>query len=142
MAEEKVFDWDDFVEDDSDGFSLLEPGEYEYLVTDVQKDRSKNDDPMIVLTLQIGDPIGSKTTIKDYIVLKSTLEWKISQVLRSLGLKKHGERVPIRAFQKAQGLTGRCKVKTETSEYNGKTYTNNKIDRYLDPQSDTDDFSW
>lgn len=140
-----AFDWDDFIEDDSEGFSLLEPGEYEYVVTDYEKTRSKAGNPVIILTLEIGDPIGSKTNLKEYVTLIPGLEWKISQVLRSLGLKKRGEKVPLRVFEKSKGRTGRCEIIVETKKDQSdptKTYTNNKIKRFLDPPSQTEDFSW
>lgn len=133
----KALSWDGFITNDGEGFTLLEPGEYEFVVADFERSRTqKTDMPMAVLTLEVGNEIDERTQITDYLVLQDTLEWKISQFFRSLGLKKHGESVHTdKTFEKSVGMSGRCRVVQE--EYvnkDGEKRKSNKIKRYLEPE--------
>lgn len=130
-----ALNWNGFVTNDGEGFTLLEPGEYDFVVSDFERSRSqKSNMPMAIITLEVGDEIDERVTITDYLVLQDNLEWKISQFFRSLNLKKAGESVPIDStFEKSVGKSGRCKVIQE--EYigsDGQKRKSNKIKRYLD----------
>lgn len=147
MAE--ALSWDGYVSSDGEGFTLLEPGDYDFVVTDFERSRSqKTDMPMAIITLEVGNEIDERTQITDYLVLQDTAEWKISQFFRSLDLKKKGESVHIdKTFEKSVGMSGRCKVVQE--EYinkDGEKRKSNKIKRYLEPSrknsKQTDEVDW
>lgn len=158
--EKDTFDWDEEIEDDGAGFILFEPGKYDFRVKAFERGETKRGDAkMAILEIELSDGNGNKTTIKDYIVLKRSVEWKISSFFRALGMKKHGEKIKM-DWNGSVGKTGRCEVIVEEYTGNdGKTYKNNKINKYFDKSAsaepninklpdpwdasdDGDDFSW
>ena len=63
--------------------------------------------------------------------MASTMEWKISAFFRSIGLKKHGEKLKMK-WNETIGCKGRAHVtKTQGSKNDG-VYFNN-IGRFIDP---------
>lgn len=133
------FDWEDYVEEDSK-FVLLEPGEYNFTVKKFERGTSRQGNKKATMTLEVGD--GNQTTIvKDDISLLKTAEWKISEFFRSVGLKKHGEKVQMR-WNETVGLSGRCSVSIrEYEKRDGSTGKINDIDTYLDPPT-KDEAPW
>ena len=140
-AEEvKVFDWDDEVEFDGEGggdFVTLEPGTYDFEVHKYERGtftpKSENSKTpacnQIEITLKISTADGD-AYVKDRFPLASTFEWKISSFFRSIGLKKHGERLRMQ-WDKAVGEKGRAKI-TKTKGNSDNIFFNN-VDSYLDP---------
>lgn len=127
--------WDDYITSDEE-YVLLEEGDYTFEVQDMKRQVSSNQNDMVKLTLKVTD--GSKsTTINDHLVLISSAIWKISSFLRSIGLKKHGENVPISVLEKAPGMSGRCHVAVEDYEKNGQKRQSNKISKYYDKEEDS-----
>lgn len=140
MPNYEEFDWDDEIQEDSQ-FTLLEPGNYDYKVTDFKRGVSRNGNKKAELTLEVGDK-NHKTIIKDNISLLKTAEWKISEFFRSVGLKKHGEKLKMR-WNDVTGLTGRCSVtQREYEKKDGSTGRINDIERYLDPVKEVEDVDW
>lgn len=137
------FDWDDEIEEDGQ-FTLLPEGEYEFEVKKFERGRSKAGNKKAMLTLKVyNDSIS--TTIEDNISLLKTAEWKISEFFRSVGLKKHGEKLKMR-WNETPGLKGRCSVTVrEYEKKDGSMGKINDIERYLDPSEETatnEEFSW
>lgn len=138
--ENEEFEWDDEIEVDSQ-FVLLEPGDYDFTVTKFERGRSKKGNKKAILTLLVSDG-NRKTTIRDDISMLKTAEWKISEFFRSVGLKKHGEKLKMR-WNEVTGLTGRCSVsQREYENKNGNMVKTNDIERYLDPIIDDDGVDW
>lgn len=140
MDDQKVFSWDDEVENES-SFLILEPGIYRFKVSGFERSRYEGGDkipacPCADVELTVYDEFGRSTTIRERFFLVERMEWKISQFFIGVGLKKHGEKVPLSAFNKIIGREGMCKVIVDTykSKKDGKEYENNKIDAYLDPE--------
>lgn len=130
MADE-ILTWDSEIEEDGE-FTLLEEGDYDFKVEDFQrKTTKKGDAPMAQISFKVGDDY-TKTSINEYFVLKKSVEWKISQFFRSIGLKKHGERVKMQ-WEQSLGKTGRCHVIVdEYIDQKGNSKTTNRIDQFYD----------
>lgn len=63
---------------------ITEEGEFECKVVKVRKDKSKNGNPMIIVTLKNED----KGIIRDYFVITDKSKWKYKQFLvKVLGIK-------------------------------------------------------
>ncbi len=126
--------WDSEIENDSDAFVLLPEGEYPFVVTKFERGRSagKGKLPpcnMAILTLRINN----ETTVNEYLVLHTSMEWKLSSFFRAIGQKKHGEKFRM-DWTKVLGATGMCKVIVEDyTRDDGTTGQSNKVDKFLDP---------
>lgn len=133
---EEYLSWDDTIEEDGE-FTLLEAGDYNFEVTEFERSFTKTTNaPMAVLTLKVFDENAS-TTIKERIVLKKSLEWKLSQFFRSIGQKKHGEKLKM-DWNKVVGSSGRCEVEIDSyTDQNGKEQKNNRVKRFYDPEKIT-----
>ena len=134
-----TFDWDDEVETTDSEYTVLEPGEYTFIVTGMERkwfDGSSKLDPckMAEVTLTVGDPLGSTAaTITDKIYLENSVRWKVTQFFKSIGLvdpDSRGESIRF-PWSKIIGKGGKCEVGNR--EYNGKTY--NTINRYIVPDN-------
>lgn len=112
MTENREFNWDDEILEESGEFTLLEEGDYEYIVSRVERARSQGGGKlppcnMAKVTFKIAN-----NEITENFLLHSSLEWKLSQLFLSVGMKKHGE--PLRMNWTAiQGKTGKCHVVIE-----------------------------
>lgn len=132
---ERELGWDEEISRESE-FVTLPEGDYDFEVVNFERSRSKGSDRippsnMAVLELRITGDKGS-TTITDYLVLHSKMEWKLSQFFRSIGLKKKGE--PLRMnWNAVVGAKGRCKLIVEKyTNDKGEQRESNKIKQYYD----------
>lgn len=130
--------FDDVVTQDVQEFVILKPGEYEFKVKEIEKDRhdGKNEKEgglpscnMVRVYLEVNSPQG-QATVRDNIYLHSRVEWRISAFFGSIGMKKKGESLKMN-WNAVIGKTGRAKF--TTNEFNGKTYNN--VDRYILPNN-------
>ena len=131
--------WDDEIENDGSDFTLLDEGDYDFVVKKFERGRFDGSDkmsacPKAILTLQVGDG-ENQTTIIENLFLNRKAEWKISSFFRSIGLKKHGEKLRM-DWNKVVGASGRCRVYVDEFESNksGKKLKNNKIDKFYDKE--------
>lgn len=96
--ENEVLDWDSEVEDDGSGdFVLLDPGEYPFEVYKLERKFYNGSEkippcPMAELTLRVSGPNSLTAMVTDRIYLVKKSEWKISELMRCLGQKQHGEK--------------------------------------------------
>lgn len=140
------FDFDGYIEDDGSTveFSLLPAGEYRFNVQKVNKDFYKagpnskiaDQTPFIELELIVNNEDNTKANyIRTRIFLSSAFEWKISSFFRSIGMKKHGERVKM-DWDGSIGKTGRCTVTVrEYTNKNGETKQINDVASFHDTES-------
>lgn len=132
-----ILDWDDYIEDDSGEFLVLEEGDYNFTVTEMERSRSKGTGkipacPMAALTLSVDAGNGKTTSCRTNILLYKTLEWKISSFFRAIGSKKEGERVQMN-WNKVIGATGRAHFKPRTyTNQNGDERQTNEVDYFID----------
>lgn len=123
-----ILDWDSTIEDDGQGFVLLDEGDYEFTVSGFERGQHGGSAkipacPKAMLTLSVDTPHGV-AEIKEQLILYKTMEWKISAFFRSIGMKKHGERL-VMDWDKVLGATGRAHIVQR--EYVGSDGTNKKV---------------
>lgn len=109
----KVFDWDDEIEKENE-FTLLEPGDYDFTITGFERGHFDGSEKipscnMATVSFKVEDPKGNSSVITDRFYLCEVTEWKLSQLFKSVGLKKTGEKAKM-DWNALPGKTGRCKV--------------------------------
>lgn len=144
MADEvKVFDWDDEIEDDGEqrDFVTLEEGDYEFEVHKFERGhytpKAGAKTPacnMAIVTLKISTKDGDSFVTENF-PLASTMEWKASAFFRSIGLKKHGEKLKMK-WGESIGLKGMAHI-TKTQGNKEGTFFNN-VKYYIDPKASTE----
>lgn len=113
---EKELDWDDTIQDDGKDFEPLPAGDYDFVIEKIERGRSKGEGKLppcnmatVYFTVHDRD---RDVTIRENFLLHTKMEWRLSELFRSVGLKKEGE--PLRMnWQALPSLTGRCRVKQE-----------------------------
>lgn len=134
---DRILDWDSAIEDDGNGFVLLPEGDYEFVVSGFERGQHNGSAniprcPKAILTLSITSPEGV-VQLKQDLFLCGKMEWKIAAFFRSLGLKKHGERL-VPQWDKVQGEAGHAHVvQREYIGQDGTTKKANNIAYFIDP---------
>ena len=129
-------DWDDAIENDGQEFIVLEEGDYNFTVTDLERGRFSGG-PKIpacnkaALTLQV-DTADGIAIIHTNLLLYRALEWRISAFFRCIGQKKHGERL-VMDWNHVVGSRGRAHFKPRTYvDQNGNERQANSLVRFYD----------
>lgn len=131
-----ALDWGATLESDGREFVILPEGDYQFTVKEFERGRFPGSAKLpacnkAVLTLEIVSAAGI-AYIKTDLILHKSLEWKLAQFFRSIGLKKHGEPL-VMDWKKVPGATGRCYVvQREYIGRDGAKRTTNDIDRFID----------
>ena len=105
--------WDDTITKDSDNFEPVPAGDYDFTIDHYERSRSKGGGKlppcnMAVVYFVIHDR-DREVTVRENFVLHSSLEWKLSELFRSIGMKKEGE--PLRMnWADIPGKKGKAKV--------------------------------
>lgn len=132
-----ALNWDDEIENDGNGFVLLAPGDYTFTVTRMERSYFNGSAkisacPQAELTLTIETPEGT-ANVRERLMLHTKMEWKISAFFRSIGLKKHGEKL-VMPWNKVVGRQGQCRIVQDTfTGRNGEPVPVNRVDRFIDP---------
>lgn len=127
MADFREYSWDDEIQNE-DAFTLLDAGDYEFEIVKFERARHEGSEKIppcnkAVVTFKVGG-----TALTENFLLCSTLEWKLSQLFLSVGLKKHGE--PLRMnWQALPGKRGVCKVIVHKYMKDGSEREINRIDK-------------
>lgn len=117
MSEElmnEILDWDSVIEDDGNsGYILLEEGDYEFTVSGLERARHPGSAkipgcPKAVLTLSIETASGV-AEVRTQLYLYKSVEWKLCAFFRSIGQKKHGERL-VMDWDHVVGCTGHAHI--------------------------------
>ena len=140
-------DWNATIEDDSDGYRLLTPGEYNAKITFFERTRYNGGEKlppcnMAVLTLSIETEDGP-LEMKTNLMICRKLEWKLSAFFRAIGRKKHGQRL-VMNWDGLVGLPLRVHIANKKVEKDGETRFYNDVDRYIDydPKNFPSDPEW
>lgn len=112
-SEGRELGWDDEIQKDSE-FTLLPEGDYSFTVNRFERGRSSGEGKlpacnMAIVYFDIVGNDGAMTQVRENFILHSSLEWKLSQLFTSVGLKEKGEPLKMN-WQALVGKTGRCKV--------------------------------
>lgn len=128
--------WDDSIEDDGREFILLEEGDYNFKVTGFERGRYPGGSKIppcnkASITVEVNTEKAT-ATVKFDLLLYRSLEWRISGFFRSIGQKKHGEKLTM-DWNKVIGSEGRAhfKQKTYTNNY-GEEKTYNDVGYFID----------
>ena len=115
MSEElgRELSWDDTITDDGKEFEPVPEGDYDFTIEKWERGRSKGEGKLPACNTAIVHFVihdrEREVTIRENYLLHTKMEWKLSELFRSVGLKKEGE--PLRMNWTAlPGLTGRAKV--------------------------------
>jgi hypothetical protein len=133
---EMLMDWNDSIENDGQEFVLLPDGEYNFTVTNFERGRFPGGQKIpacnkATITIQVDSKDGI-AVVKFDLLLYRSLEWRISQFFRSIGQKKHGEKLTM-DWNKVIGSRGRAKFKQRSyTALNGEERVTNDVDRFID----------
>ena len=136
MTEGHILDWDDAVRDGT-GSLLLADGDYNFEVVKFERGTFPGSRKIpacgkAVYYLEIRTEEGS-ANIREELILYSSLEFRIADFFRALGMKKRGEENWRPDWQGAVGRTGRCTVGThEFTGRDGSTHKVNRVTGYYD----------
>ncbi|MDD6484779.1 MAG: DUF669 domain-containing protein [Clostridiales bacterium] len=128
MDIEREFGWDDYIENDSQGFVLLPEGDYDFVVTKFERSRHNGSAKLppcnkAVLTLEIKSDEGT-VYINHNLFLHSKTEGMLCAFFTAIGARKKGEKLKM-DWSKVTGAKGRCRVGIH--EYTKKDGTIGKI---------------
>lgn len=131
-----MMDWNDSIENDGQEFVLLPEGDYNFVVTNFERGRFPGGAKVpacnkAAITVQVNAPEGV-SIVKFDLLLYRSLEWRISGFFRSIGQKKHGEKLTM-DWNKVIGSKGRAHFKQRTYvNQSGEEKTINDLDRFID----------
>lgn len=138
---ERIIDWDDEITNDGD-FSgeetvVLPEGNYPFEVIKTEQiwyDGSAKvpacNMAKVYLRIDGGD-LGTSLCVENIYLLEK-MEWKAAAFLRSIGLKKHGEKTVWRKLLHCDGERGRCKIYVDKYTKDGEEKKSNKIKTFFD----------
>lgn len=143
MAEQdmgKALDWDMTEVDDSDGFFLIEPGVYGFIVTDLKKERFEGSEkmapcPKAVVTLSVVTDTGM-VPVTENLMLNTKMLWRISQFFKALGAKPDPEtgKVPV-DWSNVLSKEGLLEIERRTyTKRDGSQGEANSVKRFLAPE--------
>ena len=133
--------WNDYIENEGEGFVTLPEGDYDYTVTLFEKGEypgSAKIEPCkkAILELTVVVPGVGKSVIKEQLLLSRKTEWKLCEFFRSIGQKQHGTGIQM-DWSKVLGAKGCAHViVNEWVGNDGEPRTNNRIGKYLDPETE------
>lgn len=130
-----IMDWNDTIEDDGQEFVVLPEGDYTFTVTNFERGRYPGSAKIppcnkASLTIAIDNDKGNATARFDLILYRS-LEWKIASFFRSIGQKKHGEKITT-DWNKVVGARGKAHIKPRSYVKDGVERQVNDVERFLD----------
>lgn len=129
-------DWGDSIENEGQELITLEEGDYVFKVTNFERGRyigSAKIPPCnkAIITVQVITDKGTAICKFD-LVLYRTLEWKLCSFFRSIGQKKHGEKLAM-DWSKVLGSVGKAHFKPRSyTNQHGDEKTVNDIDHFID----------
>ena len=133
-------DWNDEITNDGAEFISLQPGDYQFTVTNIERARHTPNphNPgklpacnKAIVSVKIETAEGS-ITLKHNLFLHSTTEGMLSAFFGAIGQKKHGQ--PLKMNWNVIGATGVCRINKRkgTGQYADREYDNIKSMIYAD----------
>ena len=111
MDNNETFDWGSEISEDGQQYVTLEPGDYIFTVTGVERKQFRGSDKIpecnqAVVKMEVETPKG-KANVFENLYLAKVNEWRLSAFFRCLGMKKHGEKLKM-DFPGSIGRKGRA----------------------------------
>lgn len=137
FVEERELGWDDQIENDGPDFILLPAGDYDFVVTEFERQRHNGSEKLppcnkAVVSLKFETPEGS-TTIKHNLFLHTKTEGMLCAFFTGIGQRKKGEKLNMN-WNEVVGSTGRAKVSVRTyKNKDGEERTINDIKKIYEP---------
>lgn len=139
----EVFDWDSEISADGQDFTPLPEGDYIYEITEMKKEYFSGSDkipacPRAALTLKVyAEDMSRSVTVYERLLLCAKMEWRVSGFLRSIGVKKHGQKVRPN-WDAMVGKTGIAHFTIEDyTSKDGAHRQRNHLDRFIDKDGST-----
>ena len=135
-----ALEWNDSIENDGQEFILLPEGDYNFTVIDFERGRFNGSAKIpacnkAIITVQVESKEGI-ATVKFDLILYRSLEFRLSGFFRSIGQKKHGEKLQM-DWTKIIGKKGRAHFKQRSYvNLNGEEKFVNDVDRFIDYNED------
>lgn len=135
-----ALEWNDSIENDGQEFILLPEGDYNFTVIDFERGRFNGSAKIpacnkAIITVQVESKEGI-ATVKFDLILYRSLEFRLSGFFRSIGQKKHGEKLQM-DWTKIIGKKGRAHFKQRSYvNLNGEEKFVNDIERFIDYNED------
>lgn len=130
-------DWNDSIENDGTELTTVEEGDYTFRISSFERARYIGSAKIPAcnkasITVDILTKDGKPAICKFDLILYRSLEWKLSAFFRSIGQKKHGEKL-VMDWSKVLNSYGRAHFKPRTyTNNNGEEKTVNDLDKFLD----------
>ena len=136
----EIMDWNDTIETDGSDYIILDEGDYNFVIMDFERGRFPGSTKIppcnmakVFLRIDGGD-LGTGLVVEN-IYLAEKFQWKAAAFLRSIGLKKHGEKVAWRQLVHCDGERGRCHVFVDTfTGKDGSEKQSNKVKNFFDKE--------
>jgi len=130
-----IMSWNDVLENDGQEFLILPEGDYTYTVTDYERGQYAGGEkippcPKATIYLEIETEQGTATSRVELFLYRK-LEKKIAAFFRSIGQKKHGEKISM-DWNKVIGSRGRAHFMPFEYVKNGQTRRINSLDYFID----------
>lgn len=135
-----ALDWDSEINNDGEEFILIPDGEYTFTVKEVSRKDYPGSNKIpackkIEIKMEITSPVGT-ATVKDDLILWSTMEWKMAAFFVSLGMREKGQKGFRPDWNAVIGRSGLCKTNIrEYTKKDGSQGQANNIDRFLPPDT-------
>ena len=112
-AEGRELGWDDSISQES-SFIELPEGDYDFTIDHYDRARFPGSEKipacnMATVYFNVRGADGAEASVRENFILHTRMEWKLSELFRSVGLKKEGEEVRMN-WNALPGLTGRCHI--------------------------------
>lgn len=135
MSEDRELQWDDEV-GEGEGFTLLPAGKAKFTVIDWERSRSKGEGKlpacnMAIVNLKLETQDGKVGGCRTYLVLHTSMQWKINEFFASLGFQKNADGNIKMNWNQIQNQSGFCNIKVRKND--GKEF--NEVDKFLVPEA-------
>lgn len=137
FVEERELGWDDQIENDGPDFTLLPAGDYDFTVTEFERQRHNGTEKLppcnkAVVSLKFETPEGT-TTIKHNLFLHTKTEGMLCAFFTAIGQRKKGEKLTMN-WNSVVGSTGRAKLKIrEWTNEKGELKQFNEVQKFYEP---------
>lgn len=134
---ERVFDWDEEIENDGPEFVVLPEGDYDFEVIDFERGRHNGSNKLppcnkAIVHIKIEGKEGI-AIIKHQLFLHSITEGMLCAFFTAIGQRQKGEKVKMN-WNAVIGSKGKCKIYIDKwTNDEGKEFEGNKIKKFYEP---------
>ena len=127
-----ALDWNSTIEDEG-SFVVLPAGDYPFKIEKMERSRYNGGDkisacPKAVVHFEITAPDGKIVHLQENYLLHTKMEWKLSELFASIGMKARGEKAQMQ-WDNIIGKRGICRIiVNEYKDKKGNDRENNRID--------------